>query len=105
MEYHSVRKGETIIDTCNDMAESQMHFAKWKKPNSKSNSWFYLYGKGIEMEWLLGVKGRTSIWLARDGLQGLARQGMVKGDAILQLLCVLNGVVVLTLNALLLVKL
>lgn len=40
-------KGSTI-DTYSSMAESQMHYAKWKKPNSKVRIVLFLWysGKG-----------------------------------------------------------
>ena len=43
MEYHSNKKEQTI-NTCNNLRESQKHYAEWKKPVSEFHAgWFHLY--------------------------------------------------------------
>lgn len=55
MEYYSaIFLKVQLIDTCNNLVESQMHYAKWKKLDSNVTysmiQFLWLYGKGKTTE-------------------------------------------------------
>ena len=55
---------EQTTDTCNNIDEFQMHFARWKKPDQKLYPiWFYLHD-------ILGKAERSDQWLSEDGVRG-----------------------------------
>lgn len=59
-------KREQIIDTHNNMAESQMQYTKWKKPLKRIDTvWFHLYGIWKRQSYMDGViaRGLGEEWL------------------------------------------
>lgn len=91
IEYYSAIKKERTISIHNNMDDCEMHYANWKKPDSKGyklyDSIFSRRGKtvGTENQWLPE---------AGEGRRGWPPQGMGEYVGIMQLFYILIAVVV-----------
>lgn len=78
MEYYPAMKKGQAIYACNNLNDSSMYYAEWKKPVSKGYMLYVSFishsGKGKlqwwgTKQWSLGVKRRRMVWLQRETLR------------------------------------